>query len=104
MDFSQLKVTASEGGVALWVRAKPRASKSAVRGVDDAGALEVALAAPPVDGEANEELVRFLSRALGLGKRDVRIVRGEGARHKMLQITRIDAAELRARLAALLVP
>ena len=103
MDLSSLKVTAAEDGVDLWVRARPRASKSAVKGVAE-GALEVALAAPPVDGEANEELVRFLARALGVGKRDVRIVRGESGRHKRLHIARIGEGELRARLALLLVP
>ena len=103
MDLSSLKVTAAEDGVDLWVRARPRASKSAVKGVAE-GALEVALAAPPVDGEANDELVRFLSRALGVGKRDVRIVRGESGRHKRLHIARIAEGELRARLALLLVP
>ena len=102
MDLSALKVTASQDGVELWVRAKPRASKSAVRGVAE-GALEVAVAAPPVEGEANEELVRFLARALGVGKRDVRIVRGEGSRHKRLYVANIGEAELRAKLAALLV-
>jgi hypothetical protein len=102
VDLSGLKVTAVGDGVELWVRAKPRASKSAVRGVED-GALEVSIAAPPVDGEANEELVRFLARALGVAKRDVRVLRGEGSRHKRLQITRIAEADVRARLAELLV-
>ena len=102
MDLSALKVTASGDGVEVSVRARPRASRTAVRGVHH-GALDVALAAPPVDGEANDELVRFLVRSLGVSKRDVRIVRGETGRHKRVQITHISEADLRARLAASLV-
>ncbi len=94
-------VTVKGDGVELLVFAKPRASKSAVRGEHD-GALEVAIAAPPVDGEANEELVRFLSRALGVGKRDVSIVRGESGRHKRVHITGISETDARARIALLL--
>jgi len=97
-----LKVTTSGDGVDLSVRVRPRASRTAVRGVHD-GALDVAVAAPPVDGEANDELVRFLAQTLGVGRRDVRIVRGEGARHKRLHIARITEAEVRARLAEHLV-
>jgi uncharacterized protein (TIGR00251 family) len=102
VDLSALKVTASGDGVDVLVHARPRAGKSAVRGVAE-GALEVAITAPPVDGEANDELVRFLARGLGVAKRDVRIVRGESGRHKRVHIARIDEAELRARLAAHLV-
>ena len=48
------------GELRLKVRVKPRASKSRVLGTRD-GVLEVAVAAPPVDGAANEELVRTLA-------------------------------------------
>jgi len=96
-----VKVTAKGDGVEILVHAKPRASKSAVRGAIE-GALEVAVAAPPVDGEANEELVRFLARALGVGKRDVTIVRGESGRHKRVHIARMSESDARERIAVLL--
>ncbi len=99
-----LKIAEAKEGVELWVHAKPRASRSAVRGVDDDGALVIALAAPPVDGEANDELVRFLARAIDVPKRAVRIVRGDRGRHKCVHIANIAPAELRARLTPLLVP
>lgn len=101
--MNALKITEAKEGVELWVHAKPRASRTAVRGVDDDGALVIALAAPPVDGEANDELVRFLARMAGVSKRDVRIMRGDRGRHKCVHITNITAAELQARLAPLLV-
>lgn len=83
----------------LEIHAKPRAKKSELRGVRE-GALDVALAAPPVDGAANEELVRFLAEALGLPKRSVRLLRGESSRTKLVEIVGLLRAELDERLKA----
>lgn len=78
------------GGTLIAVRAKPRASRSAVLGLvtdpNGAVALDVAIAAPPVDGAANTEIVTFLAGVLGLPKRSVRIARGDGSRHKMVEV------------------
>lgn len=93
-----LLVTEKDGTVRFAVHAKPRAKKSAIVGVSQ-GALEVALAAPPVDGAANDELVRFLSKALGLPKRGVTLLAGEGSRHKRIAVTGLAPEEVVARLA-----
>jgi uncharacterized protein (TIGR00251 family) len=100
----------SEMTVKLRIAAKPSAKKSALLrfvqlpGRDGAmdRALEVAIAAPPVEGRANEELVRVLSKALGLKKKDVTVVAGETGRTKIVEIEGLDAAELESRLGALL--
>jgi len=81
----------------LVVRAKPRAKKSKILGYKE-GELEVALAAPPVDGAANEELVRVLAEALGVPARAVSIERGASGRHKRVRIEGVDAAALEATL------
>jgi uncharacterized protein len=86
-----------EGGVRFEVHVKPRAARSAVVGARGQ-ALDVALAAPPVDGAANDELVEFLSRALGIRKRDVAILRGEASRHKLVEVRSLTPEEIRARL------
>jgi uncharacterized protein (TIGR00251 family) len=96
--------------VKLRIAAKPNAKKSAllrlieVPGRDGATerALEVAIAAPPVEGRANEELVRVLSKALGLKKKDVVVVAGDTGKSKIVEIDGLDAAALDARLAAVL--
>jgi len=94
-----LAVVAKDGEVRFEVHAKPRAKRTAILGVRaHDGALEVALAAPPVDGAANVELVRMLAHALGVPKASVRIVRGEGARTKLVAVTSLDVNEFRARL------
>ncbi len=88
MDLADA-VRETNGGATLAVRAKPRASRSAVIGVVEDGrgvALEIALAAPPVDGAANAALVAFLATALGLPRKAVRVTRGAGSRHKLVMI------------------
>lgn len=71
--------------VRIPVRAQPRASRSELAGEYD-GALKVRLAAPPVEGAANEELVRLLARLLGVPKSAVRVVSGESGRNKMVEV------------------
>ena len=94
-----LETTLKDGELRFEVRAKPRAKRSSI-GDDASGALDVALAAPPVDGAANDELVRVLSKALGVPKRAVRIVKGESSRHKLVAVAGVAPDELHARLAA----
>ena len=96
-DLSTLKLTTKDGAVRLDVRARPRAHKSRLVGARE-GALEVQLAAPPVDGAANDELVRTLAAALGVAKSAVHIVRGETGRNKLVEIQGLGESELRARL------
>ena len=88
-----LEVTTGEGWVRFEVHARPRAKTSAVRGVRQ-GALDVALAAPPVDGAANDELRRFLARSLGLPTSAVQVLRGHTSRTKLVEIRGITSDQL----------
>jgi uncharacterized protein len=92
-----LELGSRDGAVRITVHVKPRASKSRILGVR-AGALEVAVAAPPVDGAANAELVRILAAALGVSKGALRIAGGEHGKKKLVDVTGLDAATVRARL------
>lgn len=82
-----------EGALVFAVRVVPRASKSAAAG-EHGGALRVRVAAPPVDGAANEELVRFLAGALGVAARDVVIVSGHASKSKRVRVRGASAADL----------
>lgn len=75
----------SGSAVRFEVRVQPRASRTEVAG-PYGDALKVRLAAPPVEGAANRELVAFLARALGVPKSAVRIVRGETRRSKLVEV------------------
>lgn len=74
----------SGGAVTFRVRVAPRASRTAAAGEYD-GALKVRVAAPPVEGAANEELVRFLARALGLPASSVEVTAGHASRSKLVR-------------------
>jgi uncharacterized protein (TIGR00251 family) len=97
-----MKLVDKDGAVRFAVHAKPRARKSRVVG-ERGEAVEVALQAPPIDGAANEELVRFLARVLGVARRDVALVRGDASREKLVAVTGLPAAEVEARLRAAVV-
>jgi uncharacterized protein len=85
-------VRPNKDGVRLIVRAQPRASRSAITGVMDDGALKVAVAAPPVDGAANDAIVELLAGVLGVPRRSVSIARGETGRNKQVDVEGIDVA------------
>ncbi len=91
-------VTTRDGAVRMEVQARPRARPSRVAGVRE-GALVVQLAAPPVDGEANAELVETIARVLGVPKRDVSMVRGASSRSKVVEVRGLATHEVEARIA-----
>jgi len=62
------------------------------------GAVLIRLAAPPVEGAANDALVAFFSDALGVPRRNVTIVSGERSRDKRVRIEGLDEASARTRL------
>jgi hypothetical protein len=82
----------------LRVRVSPRASRDEVAGERD-GALVVRLTAPPVDGQANAALVRFLARRLGVAPSTVTVARGAKGRDKVLLVAGARADDVRASLA-----
>jgi uncharacterized protein (TIGR00251 family) len=80
------------------VHAAPRASRTEVVGLH-AGRLKVAVAAPPVDGEANAALIAFLARALGVRRADVTLVHGASGRSKTFAIRGLSREAVAAALA-----
>jgi len=95
--MSGLEVEQRGSALRIRVRVKPRASKSRILEVRE-GILNVAVAAPPVDGEANAELIRTLAAALGCGKSAIEIVSGAGSRSKLVAIVGLTLAELLLKL------
>lgn len=70
-----------------WIQ--PRSSRSAIVGVHG-DALKIALTAPPVDGKANKELLKFLAKYFKLPKSSIQIIAGESSRSKTILIADID--------------
>jgi uncharacterized protein (TIGR00251 family) len=71
--------------VTLAIRVMPRAPKNEIGGTRD-GRLIVRVTAPPVDSAANDAVIELLARHYGVPKRAVRIVSGERARNKTVEI------------------
>jgi uncharacterized protein (TIGR00251 family) len=79
------------------IRVIPRATRTRVDG-ERAGAILIRLAAPPVDGAANDALVAFLVEMLDIPRRNITIVAGEKSRNKRVRIDALDTDTVRARL------
>lgn len=92
-----LQCTERGGALFFTVRVVPRASRSHIAGEHD-GALRVRVAAPPVDGAANEELIRTLARALHLPSRAVEITSGHASQVKRVRVTGAERSQLESLL------
>jgi uncharacterized protein (TIGR00251 family) len=77
--------TLAEGSITFRVRVAPRASRTCAAGFHD-GALKVRVAAPPVEGAANEELRRYLARSFGVTQKDVEITSGLASKTKTVRV------------------
>ena len=75
------------------VRVVPRASKSEIVGEHN-GALKIRIAAPPVDGAANAELIKILSKRFGVTKNAVEITGGQTSKQKQVRISGVNHADL----------
>jgi uncharacterized protein len=95
--LAELKLTVKGDGVEFEVRAKPNAKRTSIVGVRE-GILDVRVAARPVEGAANEELLAFLADELGVPHRDVRLVQGGSSRHKRVQVLGLGIEGVRTRL------
>jgi uncharacterized protein (TIGR00251 family) len=84
---------ATEDGTAVEIFVQPRAGKNEFAGIHD-GRLKVRLTAPPVEGEANKECVRFLAKALHIPKSAVIILAGHKTRRKTLLIRGLPPEEV----------
>jgi uncharacterized protein (TIGR00251 family) len=75
----------TDRGWSISVHVQPSARRSRVIGIHD-GALRVQIAAPPVDGRANDELVRLLARLLEVPPTSIRLAAGPRGRRKRVEI------------------
>ncbi|MHB9028070.1 MAG: DUF167 domain-containing protein [Candidatus Latescibacterota bacterium] len=79
------------------IRLIPNASRDEIAGRTEDGRFRVRVQSPPVEGAANNRLVRFLSGRLGVSKSKIRIIGGEKSRDKILEIDG-DESEMNRRM------
>ena len=84
----------------LQVKVSPRAKQNEIVGWHQNQMLIVKIAAPPVGGKANDELVKFLAEQLGVPASDILILRGHTSKQKVLEIAGLSDEEVRQRLGA----
>lgn len=96
-----IKMTARDNTITFPVRVQPRASQTAIVGELD-GALKLRLAAPPVDGAANEELIRWLAKFFDVPRTTIEILSGATAKQKLIRISGIQPAIAEQKLNATL--
>lgn len=88
----------SQNEVRISLRIQPGAPKNAVAGLVN-GIWKIRIAAPPVEGKANRELIEYLSEVLDIPKSNITIVRGETGRDKVVAIRGLTKEEVEQRLA-----
>jgi len=81
----------------LKLRIVPNAKRNEVTG-EHGDAVKIKVAAPAIDGKANEALLEFIAEKLGLHRRNLTLIAGEKSRDKLIEIAGLDATEARGRL------
>ena len=75
----------NEDGIRLRIFLQPKASKDHIAGIHD-DELKITITAPPVDGQANAHLLKFLSKSFKVPKSSIILEKGELSRHKQVWI------------------
>lgn len=96
----QHKFSDGRHGAALPVRVTPRASRNEIVEILSDQTVKIRLTAPPVEGKANEELIKFLSDVLGVPKTSMEIVAGATGRDKLVSIMDMPVEEVHKRILA----
>lgn len=75
------------GDFSIKVLAKPGSKENGITGISEEG-VEVKISAPPLDGEANTELISYLSKLFGIRKSDLTLDRGSRSRTKTVTVSK----------------
>jgi uncharacterized protein (TIGR00251 family) len=85
-------------GAAMAVRVTPRASRNEIVEILGDGTIKIHLTAPPVDGKANEALLKFLAKILDVPQQHLEVVAGTTSRDKLISVIDMDAATLNKKI------
>jgi hypothetical protein len=88
--MTQLKIQEADGGVVFSVKVVPAGSRTAISGLLD-GTLKIKVSAPPQKGRANDCLIDFLAKQLGVKKSSIKIIAGQTNPVKKVQVLGLSA-------------
>jgi uncharacterized protein len=94
-----IAIADTPGGCLIQIKVIPRAPQTLIDGLRG-GALLVKLGAPPVEGQANESLLRFIAHVCDVPRRAVTLMSGERSRHKVVRVNHLTRAEATLRVRA----
>jgi uncharacterized protein (TIGR00251 family) len=85
-------------GIALAIRVIPRAKTDEVSEIMADGTIKIRLKAPPVEGKANQALVKLLSKVLEVPQNTIEIIGGETRRNKLVAVLDVDPVAVQAKI------
>ncbi len=100
MTEHKFQFSKGTGGAAIHVKVVPRASRNEIVGVGTDGALKIRVTAAPVDGAANEAVIKLLAEALDIPKSNIDIVAGQTSTSKIISLIGIEPERVDALLKA----
>jgi uncharacterized protein len=83
------------GTATIELRVKPRSKHDRID-ISPDGTINVAVTSPPVDGKANEHVIKLLSKKLGVSKSSIDFIKGEGSRNKVVAVTGLTKDQIMA--------
>ncbi len=83
---------------AITVRVTPRTAKNEIHDILDDGTVKIRLTAPPVEGKANKELIKFLSSVLDIPPSSIEILAGQTSHDKLVSILNLRSEEVQLRI------
>ena len=98
MSKRDFKITDASRGAALTIKIVPKANRTELVGLEEDGTIKVRLMAPPVEGQANDELTIFLAEFLGVPQDSIEVVAGLDRRKKLVSVLNVEAEEVERRV------
>ena len=93
-DLDDLNITDASHGAAFTVKIVPKANKTEIVGIQEDGTVKIRLMSPPVEGQANEELINFLADFLNANIDDIEIVAGVDSRKKLISVINVNTEDV----------
>lgn len=90
------KLSGGKRGAALAIRVTPRARRDEIVEVLEDQTIKIRLTAPPVEGKANQALIEFLAKVLGIPQSKIEIVAGQTGRDKLVSILDMESDQAQA--------
>lgn len=85
-------------GAAITVRVTPRSGKNEIQGIMDDGTIKVRITSAPVEGQANETLLKFLADILDVKTSQLEILAGLSGKDKLISVIGLDAETVHERI------